>query len=648
MTELLLAERVDLQHEPRTDVTGGTALDRACLVAEYMSYMEVAGFSTRPQAIWDRKRGARCFLARFPDPEAWLSLPVEEQLCYPKRERSFLHYLFLRRLLPMPAGYILVSRTRLGEMGRRLMERATYERYYDMAARLGYSKADIERQFQLLLYLMSWARKPADSLTLGDYDGFVADLKHAWNELNGQWLLAATRNGLPAARNGPLPAVRNVLYHLGIFPQVTKKGSSEIGFERLWQRIPSGIKDTMRRYLRQLAVSLCPGTVNVERGRLFHFCSWLTMTMAEVTSISQVKRRHIEAFKEHLRWAPPQRQRRAPGTTLDSSTRYEIIAALHRFFLRIAEWQWPESPERMPIFEQDLPLRKYALPRFLEDAEAARFLEVARNHPDLFTRVCGVTLLLTGLRRSEFLALTTDCIVHIGDGDWLRVPIGKTRRDRFVPLHAEVKQILDEWIAAHPPEKPYDFLFTKHGRRIGGGAVERAVKGIARKASIPGSVTPHRLRHTLATLAINRGMPLESIAALLGHQSLCMTLVYARIGNRTVQQEYSAVSQQLEQLCNRAQALAETEIPALPPAAEGSQMRKLRQEHWRMLGNGYCARPDGMPCEYETICETCPCFSTTVEFLPVLSRQRDDAQNKGQVQRAQIFSQLIDRVQERA
>jgi site-specific recombinase XerD len=56
---------------------------------------------------------------------------------------------------------------------------------------------------------------------------------------------------------------------------------------------------------------------------------------------------------------------------------------------------------------------------------------------------------------------------------------------------------------------------------------------IANTAGI-GHVHPHQLRHTLATQAINRGMSLEAIAALLGHKTLRMTLVYARIADRTV------------------------------------------------------------------------------------------------------------------
>jgi len=124
-----------------------------------------------------------------------------------------------------------------------------------------------------------------------------------------------------------------------------------------------------------------------------------------------------------------------------------------------------------------------------------------------------------------------------------------------------------------------------------------------------------------------------------------MTLVYARIGNRTVQQEYSIVSRQLEQLCSRPPAEAEQNTPAAP-IPEGDRMRRLRQEHWRMLGNGYCTRPEGVRCEYETICETCPCFSTSVDFLPILHKQKQDAEDKGQENRAKIFSRLINSLEQ--
>jgi hypothetical protein len=85
-------------------------------------------------------------------------------------------------------------------------------------------------------------------------------------------------------------------------------------------------------------------------------------------------------------------------------------------------------------------------------------------------------------------------------------------------------------------------------------------------------------------------MSMESIAAMLGHRSLSMTLVYARIANRTVEKEYFNVTRQLDQ-----RTTVQVTIP------EGPQMANLRKEmDWRRLGNGYCTRPRKMPCEYES------------------------------------------------
>src|SRR5947199_6466722 len=91
---------------------------------------------------------------------------------------------------------------------------------------------------------------------------------------------------------------------------------------------------------------------------------------------------------------------------------------------------------------------------------------------------------------------------------------------------------------------------------------------------------------------INRGMSLEAIADLLGHRSLRMTLVYARIADRKVADEYFAVTEQVE-------ALYTSGGIELPASAEGEAMRRLRLEmHRRLLGNGYCNRPIELDCTF--------------------------------------------------
>jgi len=627
--ELTIENSLDMASKPTEDI----ASYHDCLVASYLSYLKAAGYSQLLQEIRKFERGARCFLSKFPDPQLWLKLSVEEQLRCHCRERSFVNYLFLRRLLPMPLEYVLMPRPRLFQMAVRLMERETYQLYEKVASRLGYLEPTIKDQFRALLSLMIWAQKPVQALTLDDLNIFIEELRVAYAGLT-------TRNrkllhGLPYRWGVRLSSIQNVLYHMGVFPQLTRS-TRRTGFEKQWRNVPTDIAATVRRYLQQMSLSLRPESAYQEKTRLFRFFSWLACTNQEVTRIEHIQRCHIEAFKEYIRWAPLQHKSNGTGDVLQPATRYHFLAALYYFFIRISEWQWPEAPKRVLVFPGDFPILDRPSPKFLDEIAAAKFLQAARAHPDLFTRLCCITLLLTGMRQGEFLDLTADCVVQIGENYWLRVPLGKMHNDRYIPLHPEVKNLLDEWVKQSSPKKPYDFLFASHGYRLGRGKVALAVERVRKAAGIKEHISPHRLRHTLATLAINRGMPLESIAALLGHRSLSMTMVYARIGNRTVQQEYSQVSEHLEELCNRVDLL--NRQPAL---AEGSQMRRLWQDHWRMLGNGYCTRPDGVPCEYETICESCPCFSTTVDFLPVIQKQKQDAEEKGQIQRVDVFAKLI-------
>jgi hypothetical protein len=73
-------------------------------------------------------------------------------------------------------------------------------------------------------------------------------------------------------------------------------------------------------------------------------------------------------------------------------------------------------------------------------------------------------------------------------------------------------------------------------------------------------------------------------------------------------------------------------------------MTRLRREHYRLLGNGYCGRPAQLDCAFESICETCTYFQPTIEFRPILQRQRDDAAIKNQTGRQELFSQLLTRL----
>jgi integrase/recombinase XerD len=81
---------------------------------------------------------------------------------------------------------------------------------------------------------------------------------------------------------------------------------------------------------------------------------------------------------------------------------------------------------------------------------------------------------------------------------------------------------------------------------------------------------------------------------------------------------------------------------------ETDQMRRLRLEHSRLLGNGWCTRPKQMDCQFESVCEGCGFFATTVEFKPTLTRQRDHAAQHDQPQRVAVFQELLDGLDQNA
>jgi integrase len=378
---------------------------------------------------------------------------------------------------------------------------------------------------------------------------------------------------------------------------------------------------TMRAYLDQIGCVLRPSSVTATDTGLRTFAAFLAETHPQVTAIAQLERGHLEDYK---RWLVQRSDRIGAATT---TTRTLRLGALRVFFLRLLEWGWDDAPVRPLLFHGDAPPRAQPLPKALDDSDAAKFLRAAQAQPRLLTRVVAEVLLRTGLRVGEFCALTGDAIRSGVDGFWLHVPVGKLRDDRYLPLHPSLVGLIGDYRARHVPDQHPLLLPRENGDPLNRCAVNRMLNRIARDAGI-GHVHPHQLRHTLATQAINRGMSIEAIAALLGHRSLDMTRRYARIADRTVAEAYFDVSDKVD-------ALYATHPAPLP-------LTELHREiSARMLGNGYCTRPRQLDCAHDSACENCVYFQTTIGFRPTLQAQHDDAAAKQQTERAELFARLL-------
>ncbi|HEX5543265.1 MAG TPA: site-specific integrase [Micromonospora sp.] len=391
---------------------------------------------------------------------------------------------------------------------------------------------------------------------------------------------------------------------------------------------------TMRRYLDQLACMLRPGSVGGADLALRSLAAFLVEQAPDVITVADINRRHIEDF---IRWLAARPGRNAARLT--AATLTHRLGTLRMFFVRISEWDWPDAPARVPIIAGDLPRQDRPLPKALDDAAAAKLLRAAQAQPRMLARVVVEVLLRTGLRVGEFTALRADAVMLIGAAHWLHVPVGKLHNDRYLPLHPHLVTLIDDYRTAHVGADNPLLLPRENGRPLDRHTVTRLINKAGAAADLP-HIHPHQLRHTLATQAINRGMTLEAIAALLGHRSLDMTLRYAKIANRTVADEYFAVTEKVEALYGQGKPL--------PADAAGPKMARLRREHHRLLGNGYCTRPPELDCAFEAICETCTFFQTSIEFRPTLQRQRDHAAHHNQGHRVDLFDRLLTRVDQTA
>lgn len=189
--------------------------------------------------------------------------------------------------------------------------------------------------------------------------------------------------------------------------------------------------------------------------------SFLAREAPEVAGVADIRRHHIEAYKTWLAERP-----RLGGGVLHRHTVRARLLTLRCFFERVAEWRYPDAPYRPLIFAGDLPIPDQPPPRFIDDAASAELLRTARADPGPFVRLVIELLARTGLRKGELMALTVDAVVRIGSAYWLKVPLGKLHNDRCIPLHPQLKELLDAWLADRPEGLRSELVFLDRGRPI--------------------------------------------------------------------------------------------------------------------------------------------------------------------------------------
>lgn len=163
-------------------------------------------------------------------------------------------------------------------------------------------------------------------------------------------------------------------------------------------------------------------------------------------------------------------------------------------------------------------------------------LELMRDHCENTRDLAMIDLLAsTGIRVGELVKLNRndvdfdnrECIVF-----------GKGNKERKVYFDARTKIHLQRYLAERTDQN--DALFVslfKPFDRLQISGVEIRLRKIGRELNFQ-KVHPHKFRRTLATLAIDKGMPIEQVQQLLGHQSIDTTLQYAMVNQNNVKESH--------------------------------------------------------------------------------------------------------------
>ena len=139
----------------------------------------------------------------------------------------------------------------------------------------------------------------------------------------------------------------------------------------------------------------------------------------------------------------------------------------------------------------------------------------------------------SALRVSEVTELSVQDI----QGKMIKVK-GKGKKERLIPMTQSAANWIQKYLS-HEEREASDALFLNHrGGRLTSRSVDRLFAQYRLRAGLAEKVTPHTIRHTIATHWLEKGMDLKTIQVLLGHNSLSTTTIYTQVSTRLKKEVY--------------------------------------------------------------------------------------------------------------
>ncbi len=297
---------------------------------------------------------------------------------------------------------------------------------------------------------------------------------------------------------------------------------SKITFEKFAAKFQEedlpGVK-WAENYLFHLYRRNCrPNTLEVNYLSIKFFFQFL---QAEgISHLEEVERKHLEAFLES------EQDRGMKPMTVKG--RLACLRAFLRFLIE-------QNVVRQEVLARPIAVKvPDSLPRAIVAEDIRQILSVIDNTRN---RAMVLLLLRTGMRIGELLALRLQDL-DLTEQKVFIAETNKTVLGRVVYFSADAKEALLAWLKAKDPRADVVFYGRKYQALTYAAARQMFVKYLDRAGLRHKRYTIHCLRHTYASELLNAGMRLECLQPLMGHTSIEVTRRYARLTDKTREEEY--------------------------------------------------------------------------------------------------------------
>ena len=190
--------------------------------------------------------------------------------------------------------------------------------------------------------------------------------------------------------------------------------------------------------------------------------------------------------------------------------------------------------ERNPVEIISSPRLPHRLPHFLEISEIERLIDATENDKfSLRNRAIIELLYSSGLRVSELSGLN---IENIDFGSGTVRCFGKGKKERIVPFGSLAKEALEVYLRKDGRESGALFL-NRFGKRLTTRGVWMIIENERLKAGLF-HLSPHTLRHSVATHLLERGADIRSVQEFLGHKRLSTTQIYTHLTTKRLKEVY--------------------------------------------------------------------------------------------------------------